>query len=72
MVLKEKLLYLEYRQRRSNLIFEGIGDSHGETDADCLKKLQFALSGIQGLDAENFKVDHCHRLDGAFRVQNTR
>ena len=37
--LKEKLLELEYHQRRSNLIFEGILDGSNESDLQCIEKL---------------------------------
>ena len=34
--LKEKLLEMEYHQKRNNLIFEGIFDTQGESDLDCI------------------------------------
>ena len=64
--LKEKLLDLEYRQRRNNLIFDGIHNMYKESEAECVRKLRFALKGIPGLDWENFKVEQCHRLDGLY------
>ena len=70
--LKEHLLEVEYRQRRSNLIFEGITDNLDETDLDCIRKLRHALSNIPGLDAENFRIDRCHRLDGKFKLTKSR
>ena len=37
--LKEKLLDLEYKQNRNNLVFEGVTDSDAETDVQCINKL---------------------------------
>ena len=65
--LKEKLLDLEYRQRRNNLIFDGIADNSNETDLQCIRKLCFVLRGIPGLNVEEFQIDRCQWLDGHFR-----
>ena len=70
--LKEKLLDLEYRQRRNNLVFEGIPDSEKETDIQCMNKLRNVLNGIPGLDTQKFCIDRCHRLDGPFHAKSTR
>ena len=69
--LCEKLLELEYRQKRNNLIFEGITDAEGESDYDCIMKLRNILKCIPGLD-QSFRVDRCHRLDGTFNPNRTR
>ena len=37
--LKEHLLDMEFYQKRNNLIFEGIYDTQGESDLDCIAKL---------------------------------
>ena len=37
--LREKLLDLEYHQRRNNLIFEGVYDQAEETESKCINKL---------------------------------
>ena len=58
--LKEKLLELEYRQKRNNLIFEGVVDSQGETDLDCIRKVRFVLKDIPGLDVNGFRIDRCY------------
>ena len=55
--LKEHVIDLEYRQRRSNLIFEGIQDAQNETDLQCIQKLRYVLRGIPGLNTELFKID---------------
>ena len=65
--LKEKLLDLEYKQRRNNLIFEGIYDEQGETDIQCMNKLRLTLVNVPGLDSENVHIDRCYRLDGVFK-----
>ena len=70
--LKERLLDLEYRQRRNNLIFEGLNDNLDETDLDCIAKLCSALASIPGLDSTNFKIERCHRLDGKFKPTKIR
>ena len=70
--LKGKLLDLEYRQQRNNLVFEGISDSQNETDFDCIRKLHHVLRGIPGIDVNKFRIDRCHCLDGPFRPSRTR
>ena len=70
--LKEKLLDLEYRQQRNNLIFEWVVDADNETDLQCIEKLRYVLKDIPGLDASEFKIDCCHCLDGAFKVDSKR
>ena len=69
--LHEKLLDLEFRQRRNNLLFEGIEDEENETDLDAIAKLCSALSGIRGMDA-NFKIDRCHHIDDPFKLNANR
>ena len=71
-LLKEKLLELEYQQKRNNLIFEGIVDSANESDIDCIRKLRFVLKDIPGLDVKLFRIDKCYRLDGAFKEGRNR
>ena len=41
--LKEKLLEIDFKQRRNNLIFEGVQDSEGESDRDTIMKLRNLL-----------------------------
>ena len=65
--LKEKLLELEYRQRRCNLVFDGVADRPNETDLQCIRKLRFVLRNIAGLNVDEFRIDRCHRLDGSFK-----
>ena len=71
-VLKEKLLDLEYRQKRNNLLFEGIQDSSKETENECAMKLRNALRAIPGLAADDFKIERCHRIDGKYNINNMR
>ena len=68
--LKEKLLDLEFRQRRNNLIFEGITDAD-ESDVQTINKLRSTLMNVPGLDL-SFKLDKCHRIDGAFKPNKCR
>ena len=69
--LRERLLDIEFKQKRNNLIFEGIQESNGETEADCINKIRSVLLSVPGLDS-NFKVDRCHRIDGAFKLGKIR
>ena len=69
--LKEQLLDIDFRQRRNNLIFEGITDSDAETDVQSIHKLRSILKNIPGLD-QNFVIDKCHRIDGLFKPTRTR
>ena len=70
-MLKEKLLDLEYQQKRNNLIFEGIQDSQEESDLQCINKLWAILWVIPGIDVTKFRIDHCHRIDGKFSPSST-
>ena len=71
-ILKERLLDLEFRQRRNNLIFDGIVDSDSDSDLECIKKLRFVLKDIPGLQVNTFQIERCHRLDGAFKPGRNR
>ena len=64
--LKERLLELEYRQTRNNLLFEGLAESENESEYDCIMKIRRLLKCIPGLDS-NFRVDRCHRIDGPYK-----
>ena len=59
--LQEKLLDLEYRQRRVNLLFDGIAESENERDTDTTKRLRDILKHIPGVK-KDFGVERCHRL----------
>ena len=59
--LKEKLLELEFRQRRNNLQFNGFIESEGERDYDCYRKVCNAVSRIPGIDTTTMKIERCHR-----------
>lgn len=61
--LKEKVLLLEYHQRRNNLVFYGIDEVDGpETGRDCYDKLMQIVSNIPDLDVGAIRIDRCHRL----------
>ena len=68
--LKEKLLDIEYNQKRNNLIFEGIIDAADESVLQCIEKLCYVLKDIPGM--ANFKIDRCHRFDGSFKPTGKR
>ena len=57
--LRERLLEVEYRQRRNNLIFKGVLDLDNETDAHCITKLRQVLRSVLGLD-HSFCIDRCY------------
>ena len=61
--MKEKILDLEYRQRRNNLVFEGIpeGNPVTETSYDCYQKIVSVTRGIPQM-SNNVSVERCHRL----------
>ena len=65
--LKEKLLELDYQQRKNNLIFDGIFDGSNESDLNCISKLCFVLKDVPDLDVQHFKIDKCYHLDGPFK-----
>ena len=69
--LREKMLELEFKQRRNNLIFEGLPDSDNESDVQCISKVRNALNLIPGLDT-SFRIDKCHHIDGAFNPPKVR
>ena len=69
--LKEKLLEVEARQRRNNLLFDGINDAMGESDLEIIAKVRNCLKSIGELDV-NFRIDKCHRIDGPFDVNKNR
>ena len=70
--LCEKLLDLEYKQRRNNLIFEGVYDNVNESDLDCITKLHQVLRVIPGIDVDKFRIDRCHHLDRPYKTTGSR
>ena len=50
--LNEKLLKLEYHQRRNNLLFDGFEEVYGETDTDCYSKVRLAIADLYEDDPE--------------------
>lgn len=61
--LHEKLLLLEYHQRRNNLVFDGIPEVNGmESGRDCFDKLISYLSHLPDFDVSCIRIDRCHRL----------
>lgn len=61
-LLQEKLLLLEFHQRRNNLIFDGIPEAVGfESGRDCYDKIVDCISGVPGIFPD-VRIDRCHRL----------
>lgn len=61
--LKEKLLLLEFHQRRNNLVFSGIEESNSsESGRDCYNKIMWCISNIPDLDLDSIRINRCHRL----------
>lgn len=61
--LHERLLLLEFHQRRNNLIIDGIPESEGfESGRDCYNKIMDCLSYSPNLDINSIRIDRCHRL----------
>ena len=58
--LREKVLDLEYRQRRNNLVFDGIREHDGEQGSDCYNKIIAVLNNI--MDTKKVRVARCHRV----------
>ena len=63
-MLKEKLLDLEYRQRCNNLIFDGIPTVANESDTDCYEKVKTVIANIKSVDTSSIWIERCHRLGG--------
>ena len=60
--LNEKVLDLEYQQRRNNLVFDGIPESENETDYQCYEKILMAISGLKNVNTNDIWIARCHRL----------
>ena len=63
LLLQEKVNELEYRQRRSNLVFEGASYSQGDTDDISFHKLQRILYKIFGKNLERSQIERCHWIN---------
>lgn len=64
--LREKLLLLEFHQRRNNLVFDGIEECGvTESGRDCFDKIMSCISGIPNLNVDSIRIDRCHRLGPA-------
>lgn len=61
--LEEKVLLLEYHQRRNNLLFDGIPEVDGrENGRDCYNKLLHCLGSIKSINPASVPIDRCHRV----------
>ena len=61
--IKNKLNELEDRQRRDNLVFEGVPDKKGETPRDCMKNIRKHLKETLSIpNADDIVIGRAHRL----------
>ena len=58
--LQDKVADLEYRQRRSNLVFDGISYTDHDNDSTAFTKLQKVLHRSLGKTIERKEVERCH------------
>lgn len=69
---KERLLDLQCRQMRDNLIFYSIQDERGESDEVCAEKLYtFFEKDLKLMSGRAIKLDRIHRL-GRYNPTKTR
>ena len=64
-LLVQRVTELEYRQRRNNLIFDGIpeaDDPKSESSADCFSKIKQSLLSIPNANVDLCRAERCHRL----------
>ena len=59
-ILTEKVLDLEYHQKRNNLVFDGLVDTQCESSYESYHKLCDLLAPY--VDVNNMKIARCHRL----------
>ena len=63
LILQEKLSDLEFRQRRNNLIFDGITYNAGDSDDVSFTRLQRVLFKIFGKNIERKQIERCHWMN---------
>lgn len=69
--LRERLLLLEFHQRRNNLVFDGIPEPPGpESGRDCYMKVIEILSYLPNLDVSSVRIERCHRLGSKQKYRN--
>ncbi len=72
MEIKNKLSEVEDRQRRDNLVFEGVPDKKGETASECATNMRKHLKDTLNVpNADNIVIGRVHRL-GAFKEGENR
>lgn len=61
--LRERLIKLEFHQRRNNLVFEGIAEASSlESGRDCYEKIMQCLTHLPDINLIDMRIDRCHRL----------
>ncbi len=72
LILKNKIIDIEDRQRRDNLVLEGISDSSGETSQVCESKARkFMKDELKIQNAGKVVIGRVHRL-GTYKQNHTR
>ncbi len=72
MEIKNKLSEVEDRQRRDNLVFEGVPDKKGESAGECRSSMRKHLKDtLKVTDADNISMGRVHRL-GAYKEGENR
>ena len=69
--LKERLLEIEFNQKKNNLVFEGIKEEEGENDRQCYNKIMESIANNRDIDTTKIWVNKCYRL-GKKRKNQTR
>ena len=70
--LQNKVIELEDRQRRDNLVIEGLPDKRGETPRQCESEARkFFKNTLEVPNADKIVIGRCHRM-GAFKEDKCR
>ncbi len=70
--LRNKVIELEDRQRRDNLVIEGLPDKKGETPRQCeTEARKFIKNTLDVPNADKIVIGRCHRM-GAFKEDKCR
>ena len=60
--MAERLIDVECRMMRNNLIFTGLPEEVGETNSKIQNMLQDLFTKELKLENNNIRISHCHRL----------
>ncbi len=70
--VKDKVIDLEDRSRRDNLVTDGLADSQGETPQQCeTKAKEFIKDALKVQSADKLSIGRCHRV-GRFMENQSR